>query len=327
MNDTSLRAHPAGPSSPKTKAFATTPLTSTGATPPAIPWRRLLVHLDGSPRSAERLALARRMAGRSGATLVAMHAVTPVWAEMPMSALGDAGAGVLLQEAQAERRRSARAVYDREAARTGAPMCWHDACDLSAVGWGAAATAFGARALCSDVVVLGQRDPDDALTWGVPTDFIPDVVAYSGRPTLVVPRVGHFDTVGRRVLVAWKPAREAARALATALPLLQHAQHVEVAHWRESGESRVGRPAPEASTAAHGALQDWLHAHGIPAHHTVQGDAHADLGEQLLSLAADVDADLLVMGCYGHNRTREWLLGGATRTLLQSMTVPVWMAH
>lgn len=327
MNDTSLSAHPAHTSSPKVTTFATAPETAAVAAPPALPWRRLLVHLDGSPRSAERLALARRLAGRSGATLVAMHAVTPVWAEMPMSAMGDAGAGVLLQEAEAERHRSARAVYDREAARPGAPMWWHDATSLTDTGWGAAATAFSARALCSDLVVLGQRDPEDALTWGVPTDFIPDVVAYSGRPTLVVPRVGHFDTVGRRVLVAWKPAREAARALATALPMLQHAQHVEVAHWREGGESRPERPGGEASAAGPGALQDWLQAHGIQARHTAQGDAHADIGEQMLSLAAHIDADLLVMGCYGHNRTREWLLGGATRTLLQGMTVPVWMAH
>ena len=293
----------------------------------ALPWRRLLVHLDGSPRSAERLALARRLAWQAGATLLAMHAVTPVWAEMPMSALGDAGAGVLLQEAEAERRRGARALYDREAMRPGAPMRWHDATDLPADGWGAATTAFNARALCSDLVVLGQRDPEDALAWGVPADFVPAVVADAGCPVLVVPRVGHYPAIGQRVLVAWKPAREAARALATALPLLKRARHVEVAHWRESGEARQ-TPAPaDAPHASPPALEDWLQAHGIQARHTVQGDAHADIGEELLSLAAHVDADLLVMGCYGRSRTREWLLGGATRTVLQRMTVPVWMAH
>jgi len=322
VNDSTVRTHPRDSAPRPLAAGSTTPAAPAVTPADTLPWRRMLVHLDGSPRSAERLALARRLAGRAGATLVAMHAVTPVWAEMPMSALGDAGAGVLLQEAEAERRRGARAVYDREAARPGAPMHWHDATDLTDTGWGAAATAFSARALCSDLVVLGQRDPQDALSWGVPTDFIPDVVAGSGRPALVVPRVGHFDTVGRRVLVAWKPAREAARALATALPLLQQAQHVEVAHWRESGASLPAHPA-----TATGALQDWLQAHGIQAHHTAQGDAHADIGEQMLSLAAHIDADLLVMGCYGHNRTREWLLGGATRTLLQSMAVPVWLAH
>ena len=141
--------------------------------------------------------------------------------------------------------------------------------------------------------------------------------------------IAHFQPkllAGRRVLVAWKPAREAARALATALPLLKQAEHVEVAHWRESGEAHTALPADEPHTTP-AALEDWLQAHGVRARHTQQGDTHADIGEQLLSLAAHVDADLLVMGCYGRSRTREWLLGGATRTVLQSMTVPVWMAH
>jgi len=244
-----------------------------------------------------------------------------------MSALGDAGAGVLLQEAEAERRRGARGLYDREAMRPGAPMRWHDTTEPGNTGWGAASTAFSARALCTDLVVLGQRDPEDALAWGVPADFVPAVVADSGRPVLVVPRVGHYDVIGRRVLVAWKPAREAARALATALPLLRQAEHVEVAHWRESGEARVPLADTDDSRAQSSALEDWLQAHGVRARHTQQGDAHADIGEQLLSLAAHVDADLLVMGCYGRSRTREWLLGGATRTVLQSMTLPVWMAH
>ncbi len=327
MNDTSAATrqtgrHPSAPAAAPGDSHAISPYDTA-----PLPWRRLLVHLDGSPRSAERLALARRLAGRAGATLLAMHAVTPVWAEMPMSALGDAGAGVLLQEAEAERRRGARGLYDREAMRPGAPMRWHDATELGNTGWGAATTAFSARALCSDLVVLGQRDPEDALAWGVPADFVPAVVADSGCPVLVVPRVGHFQAVGRRVLVAWKPAREAARALATALPLLRQAEHVEVAHWRESGEARVQPAETDDTPAPASALEDWLQAHGVRARHTPQGDAHADIGEQLLSLAAHVDADLLVMGCYGRSRTREWLLGGATRTVLQSMTLPVWMAH
>jgi nucleotide-binding universal stress UspA family protein len=316
-----------GPTSETTRTDGhPAPHLETGDGSAALPWRRLLVHLDGSPRSAERLALARRLAGQAGATLLAMHAVTPVWAEMPMSALGDAGAGVLLQEAEAERRRGARSLYDREAMRPGAPMRWHDATELGDSGWGTATTAFGGRALCSDLVVLGQRDPEDALAWGVPADFVPTVVADSGCPVLVVPRVGHYPAIGQRVLVAWKPAREAARALATALPLLKRARHVEVAHWRESGEAHTALPADEPHTTP-AALEDWLQAHGVRARHTQQGDAHADIGEQLLSLAAHVDADLLVMGCYGRSRTREWLLGGATRTVLQNMTVPVWMAH
>jgi nucleotide-binding universal stress UspA family protein len=77
-----------------------------------------------------------------------------------------------------------------------------------------------------------------------------------------------------------------------------------------------------------GALEDYLRLHGVEA--PIQRRAavpSGEPGEGLLSLAADAGADLLVMGCYGHSRTRELVLGGATRTVLQSMTLPVLMAH
>lgn len=303
------------------------PVATTGALQAYGEW---LVHIDGSPRSAERLALARRLAQVAGGRVLAMHAVTPVWTELPMSALGDGGAVVLLQQADEERQRAARRLFDAEASRPGAPLSWSDG--PAAQGGGAlmpAVSRLAARALCSDVLVLGQQDRDDPLTWGVPSDLIPGVLTASGRPALVVPRVGHFDTVGRRILVAWKSSRESARALSSALPWLKTAQRVEIARWNEPGW-RYGETAPDQPGMAPPSdawLRDWLQAHGVTAHITHEGDASADIGELLLSRAADTDADLLVMGCYGHTRAREWLLGGATRSVLQSMTLPVWMAH
>lgn len=315
---------PAAPSAPPTTAR---PLAGTG---PLQAYGEWIVHLDGSPRSAERLALARHLAEVCGGRVVAMHAVTPIWTELPMSALGDGGAVVLLQQADDERQRAARRVYDAEALRPGAPLAWSNG--PASEGGGRlmpAATRLAARALYADVVVLGQQDRDDPLTWGVPSDFVPAAVADSGRPALVVPRIGHHQTIGRRVLVAWKASRESARALTSALPWLKTAQRVEIARWNEPGW-RYGEGAPDR----HGSpppsdawLADWLQAHGVQARITHEGDAGADIGELLLSRAADTDADLLVMGCYGHTRAREWLLGGATRTVLQSMTLPVWMAH
>ena len=71
----------------------------------------------------------------------------------------------------------------------------------------------------------------------------------------------------------------------------------------------------------------WLRTHGIEPHLVRPAVANESPGESLLSTAFDLDADLLVMGCYGHGRTREWVLGGATRTILGAMTLPVWMAH
>lgn len=310
---------------------------------------RILVHLDGSPRSAERIRLARRIAQAHGAAVEAVFAVTPAWIDVPMSALGDAGGAVLLQEAEASRRRDARALFDRENTGPGPLMSWDED------GTQPAVPAFSQRALCADLLVLGQRDREDPLTWGVPGDFVPSVLADSGRPALVVPSAGDYGSVGQRVLVAWKDSRESARALSAALPLLQGAQSIDLAMWDESpsvlGPAGGGSFARTASRANIGAGQGalatpgskaagletgdaglqrllaWLRTHGLQAQLCPQGKADAQLGEQLLSLAADRSADLLVMGCYGHTRAREWLLGGATRTVLSSMTLPVLMAH
>jgi len=74
-------------------------------------------------------------------------------------------------------------------------------------------------------------------------------------------------------------------------------------------------------------LDGYLHLHGIePVWHREELEP-TDIGEQMLSRTFDLGADLLVMGCYGHGRAREWVLGGASRTILQSMTLPVLMAH
>lgn len=273
--------------------------------------RRLLVHIDGSPRSAERVALARLLAQAHGASVEAVFAVTPAWIEVPLSALGDAGGAVLLQEAEASRRRDARALFEKHNQGPGPLMSWDEG------GAEAATAAFVARALCSDLVILGQRDREDPLSWGVPADFVPSVLADSGRAALVVPRHGSVATPGRRVLVAWKASREAARALSAALPLMQAADQVDVALWRE----------PSAANEGEERLLAWLQAHGLSPRLHREGPADGQIGERLLSLAADLSSDLLVMGCYGHTRAREWLLGGATRTVLDSMTVPVLMAH
>ena len=274
--------------------------------------RSVLVHLDGSPRSAERLHVARSLAAAQGATVTAMLAANPALVEVPLSYLGDAGGALLLQEAEAQRTRDARALFDRENARPGPTMRWHDPPQSSP-----AISAFSERALLSDLTVLGQHDRHDPLSWGVPRDFVPAVLAASGRPGLVVPAAGPFGLVGLRILVAWKPTREAAHAVTAALPLLTCAQTVRVVMWEEPDTF-----APRAE-----GLADFLSLHGVQAHFDRAGPATGPVGELLLSRTADAEADLLVMGCYGHARAREWLLGGVTRTVLKSMPLPVLMAH
>jgi nucleotide-binding universal stress UspA family protein len=122
-------------------------------------------------------------------------------------------------------------------------------------------------------------------------------------------------------MVAWNDSREAARALSDALPLLQRASRVEVTAWVEAntGENKAVRTQL-------GALQQWLMWHGVAAKIQVE-TLGTGITEAILSSAADSNADLIVMGAYGHARWTERVLGGATRGLLDSMTVPVLMSH
>src|SRR5450755_1197122 len=269
--------------------------------------RSILVHVDASPRCAVRLNLARELAARHEAVLTALYAVQPSHLALPM-ALADGSAGVIpaLMEIDAERRAAARALFDRDAAGKAATR-WADLNNDPVIA------GFSEQALYADLLLLGQHDASDPMAAGVPADFIESVLIASGKPALIVPYVGSFSTLGRDVLVAWKPTREAAHAVSASLPLLQRAQSVHiVADATATGES-------EANPLQIGAF---LKAHGIEAKVRFHNAASTGVGDSVLSLAADVQADLIVMGCYGHSRARELVLGGLARTLLTSMAVP-----
>jgi len=147
------------------------------------------------------------------------------------------------------------------------------------------------------------------------------LVMQAGRPVLVVaPTTAPFRM--ERFVLAWKNTRESARALGASLALLQGAGRVHVVCWDDdSGDRRsddTGGPID---------IERYLALHDVTATPHRHRSVPADVGGALLSFCADVGADLLVMGCYGHGRAREWVLGGATRTVLRSMTLPVLLAH
>jgi nucleotide-binding universal stress UspA family protein len=168
-----------------------------------------------------------------------------------------------------------------------------------------------------DLTILGQLSPEIR-----PTGFRPDeIVIATGRPVLVVPYAGAFDTVGRRALVAWDGTREAARAANDALPLLENAEAVTVM-FVGARETALEEHHPSIERMVH-----HLQRHGIAARaeETLHGDLR--ISDVLLSRAADLAVDLLVAGAYHHSQLREALVGGVSRELLDHMTVPVLMSH
>ena len=174
------------------------------------------------------------------------------------------------------------------------------------------------RARYADIAVLGQADPDHPLFDTLAN--LPEMVMLgSGRPVIIVPYAERRDTVGKRILIAWNETREAARAVADAMPLLERADAVTVLTIAPEQDDRLHEPAQK--------MVQQLVQHGVRADASELAGRDGEAGELILSRAADLGCDLLVMGGYSHSRTRELMLGGATRGILQSMTLPVLMSH
>jgi len=179
-----------------------------------------------------------------------------------------------------------------------------------------ATEAYADLARTYDLSVVNQPNPEV-------TDFGYDMVEASlfnsGRPTLVVPYIQKDGFTPGRVLCCWDGSRAAARAIADSLPLLAKANAVQVL--TVITEKFDERDVTGADLAAH------LARHKLRTELVRIPAADIDVASAILSHAADANANLIVMGGFGHSRLREFVLGGATRGILQAMTVPVLMSH
>lgn len=173
----------------------------------------------------------------------------------------------------------------------------------------------------ADLIIAGQDNPDDPESY-VADHFRENLIMTAGLPVLMVPYAGTFPTVGTHALIAWDASREATRALHDALPFLKRATKATVITIGETkGEPLRGR-IPGSDIAA------VIARHGVNVEVSDLGAAdRQSVGDLLLSQASDLGADLIIMGGYGHARWHEFVMGGATRTVLKSMTVPVLMSH
>jgi nucleotide-binding universal stress UspA family protein len=279
-------------------------------------YKDLLVVLDSGAASPGRMGLAAALAERFAAHLVGLY-VLPV-PEAPRH-LGYYDPALLdpffreLREKSQEVCEKEREAFEHAASLRGLSAEWRAVADGPESD-----PALHARYV--DLTIVGQLDPD-----GGEAELLrprPEhVTLASGRPILVVPYAGHFETVGRRVLIGWNATREATRAVNDAMPLLRAADVVTVL-------TIDAREGPDAHGELPGAdISLHLARHGVKA--TIERTVSAGIpaGDVLLSRAADLGADLLVIGAYGHSRVRELLLGGATRSILRSMTLPVLMSH
>jgi nucleotide-binding universal stress UspA family protein len=179
-----------------------------------------------------------------------------------------------------------------------------------------AADQLGRLARRFDMVVVGQADGDK----GMADEVVDEGVLFEcGRPVIFVPFIQKIGLKLDRIMVCWDGSRAATRAIADSIPLLQKAKEVEIVLVTSKGFK--ADEAPGVDLAKH------LARHKLDVNLKRITSPEIDVASTILSYAADSSADMIVMGGYGHSRLREFVLGGVTRSILESMTVPVLMSH
>jgi nucleotide-binding universal stress UspA family protein len=275
-------------------------------------YKTILVHSDASRGSLVRLKIALDLADRHESHVVGLH----VRQGFQAPAFTDAGPAMdslyrAYEDGVRSEEETARRAFDEAVGHKGYSSEWR-------VADGYVGQTVISQARYADLVVLGQADRDGGPS-APPPDLAEEVVMAGERPVLIVPFIGVARPPGKTVLLCWNDTREAARAATAALPVLKAADKVIVLI--------IDPPHAEVPQEPGADVAQWLARHGVKV--TVQRDtaADTDVGGVILSRAADHDVDLIVMGIYGHSRLRERVLGGVSRTLLSSMTVPLLVAH
>ena len=276
--------------------------------------KNLLIHLDHSSGCGNRLdtafALARNFDAQINGLFVVPDYVVPSYVEAQISV--DLIADVT--EKAVARAEQALVEYRKLADEAGVKM------DTRVVE-GQIIPILREHSKYADLLLLGQDQPDDPdnASYG-----LADALLFEGGcACLIVPHSGKLAAPGKRVLLTWNASRESARALREAMPLLERAETVTVLSSEpDYSDAEFARGHPHAEE-----LEHFLKSHGIESVPSGLSDSVTSASEAILGQAAEMNADLIVMGAYGHARLREIILGGVTRDLLKQTPVPLLLAH
>ena len=278
-------------------------------------YKTIIVHVDGSAREDSRVRAAARLANTFEAHLIGSAATGLSWAGYVM--LANPVYPALIDEtfdAVRDTVRAQLAAFEQRARALGVASLETRLVEEDA------AFSLLLQARCADLIVLGQHTVVDPKLPAQPHGLPEQVILDGARPVLVVPDAWADRALDGTAVVGWNGSAAAARAIASALPLLQRARTVRLVLVNPPELHQLGEVNPGEDMAL------FLARHGVAADVVVE---HADdgAGEALLVRAAAEDASLIVAGAYGHSRYREWVLGGATRDLLRRATVPVLFSH
>jgi nucleotide-binding universal stress UspA family protein len=243
-----------------------------------------------------------------------LAAVAFAYEAVPIAMLGDDISPDIIDELQKEAEKAAKAAVAKfeEAIRgsgISAEVRWMTA------SFAGTADLFGRIARRFDLSIVRQAEPDKST----PDHLVVEAALFdSGRAVLMVPYILKSGVKLDRILVCWDGSRSAARAVGDALPFLKRAKAVEIV---VVGDKAKSKEIPGAD------IGHSLARHGVKVEVKEIVATDMDAANVLLSHAADSAADFMVMGGYGHSRLREFVLGGVTRSILATMTVPTLMSH
>jgi len=227
---------------------------------------------------------------------------------------------IVMQAAQENATADAQAVEDalrKAAAAAGPSLRWSAEGAIAMIG--GLSDLIATRSRFADLVVLAKPYGENH---GDEEEAIIESVMFQGQaPVLVLPDAPiDVTNIGKRIVIAWNQSREALNAVRRALPFLKHADQVWI--------TIIDPPQHGAERSdPGGALCQMLVRHGVKAEVSVLARTMPRISDVLARHCRDVNADMLVMGAYGHSRFREAILGGATRNVLETAEVPVFMAH
>jgi nucleotide-binding universal stress UspA family protein len=276
-------------------------------------YKHVLVHVDSGERALERLDLAVKLAQRWSARLTGLFAEGQTW--------GPSLARSKPRQQYAKAIKAAASRFESRVREARVDSEWWHVSDREMEVGGIAAR------FCryADLAILGQPDADENRA---PADLAAQVLLESGRPILLVPSVGHYPDVGRRVLIAWNGSREAARALNDAIPLMHDAEQVLVVDLKSRNTRSTKNDMQQADVVRH------LQAHGIVARRErvvvteeEVRNTGVDVLNTLLNMSSEFGADLVVMGARGRHGVPFPRAGRSTRKSLQSMIAPVLFSH
>lgn len=275
---------------------------------------RIAVHLSHDQGCQRRLNAAILLAKQHQSEIIGIYPSDL----MPQQGYDDAVIPVELQQvirSQATRSRTEiKTMFTEQTAAAGVTAQWR-------APKGSPDEVLAMHARYCDVLIMSKAENRDTVTAIIPN--LPEsVVMAAGRPVIMLPTNVPIPTIGKNILFCWDQKRESARAFADAAPLLEKCDSVVVLSIGLDTDTLSQQDIPDDD------FSNYCVAKGYPRPTIVRKETEDyGVGNMILNSATDYGSDLIVMGAYGHSRMRQWIMGGASRTLFSSMTVPVLLSH